>query len=287
MNTGADWDRVKQLFHEALDASPDARLAFVQARTSDAQVLEEVMSLLQAYPSAEGFLSTPPDPAQVRAVLARLDTGDELGPFRITGLIGAGGMGEVYRAWDTRLDRNVAIKVLPQASSIDGAARERFEAEARAISRLTHPRISTLYDVGSASIGGAAVQYLVMELVDGETLAARLRRGALSVDEALAIAIDIAEALAAAHAAGVVHRDVKPANIMLTRSGAKLLDFGLARLRPSSWPLPRHASPPAIRRRHARASWARFPTWRRNCCGVPRPTRARICLRSARCCTRC
>ena len=233
MTTGADWDRVKQLFHEALDVSPDARLAFVQARASDAQVLQEVMSLLQAYPSAEGFLSTPADPAQVRAVLARLDTGDELGPFRITGLIGAGGMGEVYRAWDTRLDRHVAIKVVQQASSIDGAARERFEAEARAISRLTHPRISTLYDVGSASIGSATVQYLVMELVDGETLAARLRRGALPVDEALAIAIDIAEALAAAHAAGVVHRDVKPANIMLTRSGAKLLDFGLARLRPS------------------------------------------------------
>ena len=233
MTTGADWNRVKQLFHEALDVSPDARLAFVQARASDAQVLQEVMSLLQAYPPAEGFLSTPADPAQVRAVLARLDTGDELGPFRITGLIGAGGMGEVYRAWDTRLDRHVAIKVVQQASSIDGAARERFEAEARAISRLTHPRISTLYDVGSASIGSATVQYLVMELVDGETLAARLRRGALPVDEALAIAIDIAEALAAAHAAGVVHRDVKPANIMLTRSGAKLLDFGLARLRPS------------------------------------------------------
>ena len=98
----------------------------------------------------------------MRAVLARLDTGDELGPFRITGLIGAGGMGEVYRAWDTRLDRDVAIKVVPQASSIDGAARERFEAEARAISRLTHPRISTLYDVGSASIGSATVHYLVM-----------------------------------------------------------------------------------------------------------------------------
>lgn len=103
MTTGADWDRVKQLFHEALDESPDARLAFVQARASDAQVLQEVMSLLQAYPSAEGFLSTPADPAQVRAVLARLDTGDELGPFRITGLIGAGGMGEVYRARDTTL----------------------------------------------------------------------------------------------------------------------------------------------------------------------------------------
>jgi serine/threonine protein kinase len=142
-------------------------------------------------------------------------------------------MGEVYRAWDTRLDRQVAIKVLPQVSPIDDAGRERFEAEARAISRLTHPRISTLYDVGSAPVGRTSVQYLVMELVEGETLAARLKRGPLPVDQALAIAIEIAEALAAAHAAGVIHRDVKPANIMLIRSGAKLLDFGLARLRPS------------------------------------------------------
>ena len=132
-----------------------------------------------------------------------------------------------------RLDRQVAIKVLPEAATIDEAGRERFEAEARAISRLTHPRISTLYDVGSTSVGGVSVQYLVMELVEGETLAARLKRGPLAVDQALAVAVDIADALAAAHAAGVIHRDIKPANVMLTRSGAKLLDFGLARLRRS------------------------------------------------------
>jgi Tol biopolymer transport system component len=231
MRTAGHWERVKQLFHDALDVAPDARLAFVKERAGDAQVCQEVMSLLQTHPAAEGFLSTPPDSAQVQAVLARLQAGDELGPFRIDSLIGAGGMGEVYRAWDTRLDRQVAIKVLPQISTIDGAGRERFEAEARAISRLTHPRISTLYDVGSAPVGSTTVQYLVMELVDGETLAARLKRGPLPVNQALTIAIEVAEALAAAHAAGVVHRDVKPANIMLTRSGAKLLDFGLARLR--------------------------------------------------------
>ena len=201
------------------------------------------MSLLQTYPAAAGFLSTPPDSAQVRTVVARLQAGDELGPFRITSLIGVGGMGEVYRAWDTRLDRQVAIKVLPQISTVDGAGRERFEAEARAISRLTHPRISTLYDVGSAPVGSTSVPYLVMELVEGATLAARLKRGPVPVGQALAIAIELAEALAAAHAAGVIHRDVKPANIMLTRSGAKLLDFGLARLRPSL--VVGHAASPA------------------------------------------
>ena len=233
MTMARDWEQVKQLFHDALDVAPAVRPEFVRERAEHPQVFEEVMSLLEAHPGAENFLSTPLDPTAVRAVLAHLQAGDELGPFRISSLIGAGGMGEVYRAWDTRLDRQVAIKVLPQISTIDGAGRARFEAEARAISRLTHPRISTLYDVGSTPIGGTSVHYLVMELVEGETLAARLERGPLPLDHALGVAIEVAEALAAAHAAGVIHRDVKPANVMLTRSGAKLLDFGLARLRPS------------------------------------------------------
>jgi hypothetical protein len=141
MTVSRDWERVNQLFHEALDLAPDARAAFVETRAGDAHVFQEVMSLLLTSSAAEGFLSTPPDSAQVRAIVARLQGGDELGPFRITSLIGAGGMGEVYRAWDTRLDRQVAIKVLPQVSPIDDAGRERFEAEARAIS---HP-------VGSAT----------------------------------------------------------------------------------------------------------------------------------------
>ena len=233
MTAHQDWERVKTLFHAAVEIAPEARDAFVKEQADDPRVLEEVMSLLRAYPSAEGFLSTPPDPARVRSVVARLHEGDQLGPFRIAGLIGAGGMGEVYRATDTRLDRDVAIKVLPHASAIDAVSRDAFEREARAVSKLTHPRISTLYDVGSAPFGGAAVPYLVMELVDGETLAARLARGPLPVDQAMAVAIEIADALTAAHAAGVIHRDIKPANIMLTRSGAKLLDFGLARLQHS------------------------------------------------------
>ena len=233
MTANPDWDRVKTLFHAAVDIAPAARDTFVREQADDPHVIEEVLSLLRAYPAAEGFLSTPPDPAQVSSVVARLHEGDQLGPFRIGHLIGAGGMGEVYRATDTRLDRDVAIKVLPRASAIDAAGRDAFEREARAISKLTHPRISTLYDVGSAPFGNTTVPYLVMELVDGETLAARLARGSLPVDQALAVAIEIADALVAAHAAGVVHRDIKPANIMLTRSGAKLLDFGLARLQHS------------------------------------------------------
>lgn len=134
-------------------------------------------------------------------------------------------MGEVFRARDTRLDRTVAIKILPAALAADPQFRERFDREARAISQLTHPHICTLYDVGEQ----AGTAYLVMELLEGETLADRLARGALPLDQALAIATQIASALDKAHRAGITHRDLKPGNIMLTKTGAKLLDFGLAK----------------------------------------------------------
>ena len=134
-------------------------------------------------------------------------------------------MGEVYKARDTRLERAVAIKVLPEALAADPQFRERFEREARTISRLTHSNICTLYDVGEAE--GTA--FLVMEYLEGDTLAARLQKNPLKLDEALHIALEVASALNAAHRAGVVHRDLKPANVMLTKAGAKLLDFGLAK----------------------------------------------------------
>ena len=153
--------------------------------------------------------------------------GTRLGPFEIVASLGAGGMGEVYRAVDTRLGRNVAIKVLPEHLAARAAARERFEREAKAISALGHPNICTLYDIGTD--GDRA--YLVMELLEGETLATRLERGPLALEEALRIAIQIANGLHTAHLQGVVHRDLKPANVMLTRSGAKILDFGVAKLR--------------------------------------------------------
>src|SRR5687767_15275092 len=139
-------------------------------------------------------------------------------------------MGEVYRARDPRLDRIVAIKVLPARSSDNPESRQRFEREARAVSRLTHPHICTLYDVGVTQVDSGSAQFLIMELLDGETLADRLRRGPLPAAQAIQVSIEILDALAAAHAMGIVHRDLKPANVMLTRSGVKLLDFGLARL---------------------------------------------------------
>jgi len=153
--------------------------------------------------------------------------GKRLGPYEILSAVGSGGMGEVYRARDTRLDRIVAIKILPDHDASKPELRERFEREARAISSLNHPHICTLYDVGHQD----GVDYLVMEYLEGETLAARLVKGPLPIDQVLKYAIEIADALDKAHRKGITHRDLKPGNIMLTKSGAKLLDFGLAKLK--------------------------------------------------------
>jgi len=154
-----------------------------------------------------------------------LNPGTKLGPYEIQSPLGAGGMGEVYRARDTRLDRTVAIKVLASHLSSSPELKQRMEREARAISSLNHPHICHLYDIGSQD----GTDYLVMEFLEGETLAERLRKGPLPLPEIFRIGIAVAEALAAAHRQGVVHRDLKPGNIMLTQAGAKLMDFGLAK----------------------------------------------------------
>lgn len=154
-----------------------------------------------------------------------LETGTRLGPFRIESPLGAGGMGEVYRARDTRLDRTVAIKVLPGHLSKDPGLHARFEREARAVSRLNHPHICTLHDVGQQD----GVDYLVMEHLEGETLARRLEKGPLPPGQLIEVALQIADALETAHRRGLIHRDLKPGNVMLTEAGAKVLDFGLAK----------------------------------------------------------
>jgi serine/threonine protein kinase len=154
-----------------------------------------------------------------------LATGTKLGPYEIQSPLGAGGMGEVYRARDTRLERTVAIKILPAQFSSDPVRKQRFEREAKTISSLNHPHICVLYDVGHHD----GMDYLVMECVEGETLAKRLEKGPLPLDQVLKYGAQIADGLDKAHRSGVVHRDLKPGNIMLTPTGAKLLDFGLAK----------------------------------------------------------
>src|SRR5258708_29953756 len=154
-----------------------------------------------------------------------LTSGTELGPYEIQSQLGAGGMGEVYRALDTRLERMVAVKVLASHLSSSPELKQRMEREGKAISSLNHPDICQLYDVGSHN----GTDYLVMEFLQGETLAERLRKGPVALQEALKIGIAVAEALAVAHRQGIVHRDLKPGNIMLTAGGAKLMDFGLAK----------------------------------------------------------
>src|SRR6266403_968812 len=183
-------------------------------------------SLCSAFPRATPL--SPPlsmSPRLRHSLAVPLLPGTRLGPYEIMTPLGAGGMGEVYRARDTRLDRTIAIKILPAQFSSDPVRKQRFEREAKTISSLNHPHICVLHDVGSQD----GVDYLVMECVEGETLAKRLEKTALPLEQVLKFGAQIADALDKAHRSGVVHRDLKPGNIMLTASGAKLLDFGLAK----------------------------------------------------------
>ena len=232
--TSDRWEHIFTIFDAAL-ARPEAeRGAFLSDQCGeDGPLRQEVESLLAAHGDADGFLSGRPARAgaatvdQSEPAPPSLTRGMRLGVFDIETFVGAGGMGEVYKARDTRLDRLVAIKVLSPDAADDPRSRARFAYEARAIARLSHPRICSLHEMGHHD----GVDFLVMEYLEGETLAARLRKGPMPLTQALRAAVEIAEALAAAHAQGIVHRDLKPTNVMLTAGGAKLLDFGLARLR--------------------------------------------------------
>jgi Tol biopolymer transport system component len=227
--------QIEELYYSARGCEPGQRAAFLAtACDGDEELRREVESLLDANPSGTCFLDEPVMRQAAGMFVSeqnqseqRFALGLELGPYLIEARLGAGGMGEVYRAKDKRLHRTVALKVLPRRLADSPGLRQRLEREAKAISSLNHPHICTLYDIGRAG----KVDYLVMEFLEGDTLAQRLKRGALPLSEVLELAIQIASALAAAHAAGIVHRDLKPGNIMLTKSGAKLLDFGLAKVR--------------------------------------------------------
>jgi serine/threonine protein kinase/tetratricopeptide (TPR) repeat protein len=220
-----DWPRIKDLFNRARVQPPDVRAKFLDEACAGHEALRrEIESLLGSYDRSDSFLETSPAHVFGLSGVALL-TGRRIGPYQLSVRIGAGGMGEVYKARDTRLDRTVAIKVLPSAVAPDAQAHERFEREARAVAALNHPHICTLHDIGSQD----GIDYLVMEFLEGETLATRLQTGALDVARAVEYGTQIASALEAAHHAGLVHRDLKPGNIMLVKSGAKLLDFGLAK----------------------------------------------------------
>jgi Tol biopolymer transport system component len=212
------WRRIEELYHTALGLPPEQRAAFL-ADTSggDSELRGEVESLLAQHNSKDSVFDQPawadlsPGDKSASRTAALLGAGAVLGPYRITGLLGAGGMGEVYRAVDTRLKRAVAIKVAKENFG------ERFQREARAIAALNHPNICTLYDVGP--------NYLVMELIEGKPL-----KGPLALDQVLQYAAQICDALDAAHRKAIIHRDLKPGNILVTKQGIKLLDFGLARM---------------------------------------------------------
>ena len=227
--TPGRWQQIARIYELAVEHDAATRTAFLsEACAGDEALRRDVESLLDQ-DDAKVVLDR-----SVWATAARLfhnhpdlGPGASLGPYRIDGLLGVGGMGEVFRATDTRLNRPVAIKVLPTGVPLDQEMRTRFAREAKAVAALTHPHICTLYDVGSQD----DIDFLVMEYLEGDTLGERLSGGRLSIDEAIARAIEIAGALDHAHRHGIVHRDLKPANIMLTDRGAKLLDFGVAKFR--------------------------------------------------------
>jgi serine/threonine protein kinase len=220
------WRQITGIFNGAVAISDsEAREAYLlDACADDVSLRAEIDSLIEAH--LDSISPLPDGPLPDVRIKNRLAIGTMLGPYRVEALLGAGGMGEVYRARDTRLGRVVALKILPTHLRANSQLHARFEREARAVALLNHPYVCTLHDIGR----DGDIDYLVMEFVEGETLAATLERGRMPVAQAIALTREVAEALAAAHAKGIIHRDIKPSNIIITPGGhAKVVDFGLAR----------------------------------------------------------
>ncbi len=233
--TAERWQQVERIYHEAAAQPPSKREAFLShACAGDPELRKQVERMLSGEARPTGFLQTPAADTGARAPAGeRISPGSYIGPYEIVSLLGAGGMGEVYKAHDPRLNRTVAIKVLPQHAAGDADRRERLLREARTASALNHPNIVTIHDILSA----AGQDCIVMEYVEGSTLAEKIGRKGLPLRDTLQYGIQIAGALAAAHGAGIVHRDIKPQNVMVTEPGAvKVLDFGLAQLQPAVGP---------------------------------------------------
>ena len=229
------WRRAQEVFVAATEREAGSRAAFLEeACRGDPELRIEVESLLSSFKAApSGFLESPaidavPALSTDRASrVPSVGKGTRLGPYEILAPLGSGGMGEVYRARDERLGREVAIKVLPGEVAADSERLRRFEKEARSASALNHPNIVTIHDIGSFE----GVSYIAMEKVDGQTLRELVAGGALPIKRLLPIATQVADGLAKAHEAGIVHRDLKPENVMVTKDGlVKILDFGLAKL---------------------------------------------------------
>jgi eukaryotic-like serine/threonine-protein kinase len=224
------FQQIERIYHSALEKDEHQRAAYLnEVCAGDEALRREVEGLLAYAGRADAFMAAPALDIAARALAARRAhrlEGRRLGAYEVLDLIGHGGMGEVYRALDTRLGRTVAIKILPEHLSTNAQARDRFEREARTTSALNHPHICSIYDVGEQD----GVSYLVMEFIEGQTLAELLSNGPLPFEQASAFAVQMASALAAAHSRGIVHRDFKPGNVMMTAAAVKVLDFGLAKI---------------------------------------------------------
>ncbi len=244
------WKTVKRLYEAALAIEAPRRTAFLDdACAEDATLRDEVQSLL-AYEQAAGVFMESPALEVVARGMSRESSetllGRTLAHYQVQSLLGAGGMGEVYLAHDSRLERTVALKILPPDLAMDGERMQRFVREARAASALNHPNVATIYELGESD----DVLFIAMEYVEGETIAARVSDRVFTAPEIVDIAIQVADALEAAHGKDITHRDIKPANLMLTPTGrVKVLDFGVAKTAPREDPShvarsPRDTRPP-------------------------------------------